>query len=166
MTRSPWPWPLDPKLDLVLERVVDVRPALVWKAWTTPAHLMRWFCPRPWTTVECEIDLRPGGKFRTVMRSPEGQDMPAGESCYLEVVEDERLVWTTALRPGYRPGASCPEDLAFTAAILLEPHGAGTKYTAIAMHADPDTAKRHADMGFQEGWGTALEQLVEVAREL
>lgn len=166
MNRSKWPWPVDPKLDLVLERVVDVRPALVWKAWTTPEHLMRWFCPRPWRTVECEIDLRPGGLFRTVMRSPEGQDMPAGDGCYLEVVENERLVWTSALGPGYRPTPACPDGIAFTAAILLEEQGAGTKYTAIAMHPDPESAKKHADMGFQEGWGKALEQLVEVAKEL
>ena len=48
---------------------------LVWKAWTMPEHLKKWFTPAPWQTVECEIDLRPGGIFRTVMRSPEGQDL-------------------------------------------------------------------------------------------
>src|SRR4051812_21279144 len=48
--------PLDPKTDLVLERVVDVAPELVWKAWTTPDDLKRWFTPAPWKTVDCEID--------------------------------------------------------------------------------------------------------------
>ena len=85
----------DPRLDLVLERVVEVPPELVWKAWTEPEHLKRWFTPLPWTTVECEIDLRPGGIFRTVMRSPEGQDHP-NMGCYLEVVPNRRLVWTDA----------------------------------------------------------------------
>ncbi len=66
---------IDPKLDLILEREIDVPPELVWRAWTEPQHLMKWFTPAPWKTVECEIDLRPGGIFRTVMRSPEGQDM-------------------------------------------------------------------------------------------
>ena len=51
---------LDPKTDLVLERVVDVAPELVWKAWTTPEYLKQWFTPAPWKTVGCEIDLRPG----------------------------------------------------------------------------------------------------------
>lgn len=69
MTRSN-PQQPDPKLDLVLERVVDVPRELVWKARTTPEHLKKWFTPAPWTTVDCEIDLRPGGIFRTVMRSP------------------------------------------------------------------------------------------------
>lgn len=51
----------NPKLDLVLERFVDVPPRLVWAAWTQPKHVMRWFTPAPWKTVDCEIDLRPGG---------------------------------------------------------------------------------------------------------
>lgn len=93
----------DPRLDLVLERMVDVPPERVWKAWTEPEHLKERFTPAPWDTIECEIDLRPGGIFRTVMRSPEGREVDAGAGCYLEVVENERLVWTTALEPGYRP---------------------------------------------------------------
>lgn len=148
---------LNPKLDLKLERVVDVPPELVWKAWTTPEHLVHWFAPRPWTTPECKIDLRPGGLFRTVMRGPEGQEF-AGDGCYLEVVPQRRLVWTNALLPGYRPAAE--SDLPFTGMILLEPQGRGTKYTAIAIHRDEKGCKQHADMGFESGWGTCLEQLV------
>ncbi len=85
----------DPRLDLVLERIVDVPPELVWKAWTSPEHLKPWFTPAPWHTVDCEIDLRPGGMFRTVMRSPEGQEFPH-MGCYLEIVTNQKLVWTNA----------------------------------------------------------------------
>ena len=49
---------IDPELDLVLERVVDVRPELVWQAWTRPEHIVNWFTPDPWKTIACEIDLR------------------------------------------------------------------------------------------------------------
>src|SRR5216683_7570134 len=82
---------LDPRLDLLLERVVDVPPELVWAAWTTPEHVKKWFTPAPWTTVDCEIDLRPGGIFRFVMRSPEGQEFP-NVGCYLEIVKNQKLV--------------------------------------------------------------------------
>ena len=54
----------DPRLDLTLERIVDISPARVWAAWTEPEHLKNWFTPAPWKTVDCEIDLRPGGIFR------------------------------------------------------------------------------------------------------
>ena len=168
MNRSQPPQP-DPKLDLFLERVVDVQPELVWRAWTTPEHLKKWFKPAPWTTVDCEIDLRPGGIFRTVMRSPEGQEFP-NIGCYLEVVDNERLVWTNALQPGFRPtsqpSALPCDELAFTAIISLEPHGSGTKYRALAMHKDEAGKKRHEEMGFHDGWGKALDQLVDIAKTM
>jgi uncharacterized protein YndB with AHSA1/START domain len=158
----------DPKLDLVLERVVPVPRERVWSAWTTPEHVKQWFTPAPWSTVDCEIDLRPGGIFRTVMRSPEGQEFP-NLGCYLEVIPNERLVWTSALAPGFRPiPASAPagdcSDLLFTAVITLEPHENGTKYTALVIHKDEADCRKHADIGFQEGWGKALDQLVALVK--
>jgi uncharacterized protein YndB with AHSA1/START domain len=153
-------WKLDPALDLVLEREIDVPPNLVFEAWTSPEHVPHWFVPRPWTITACEIDLRPGGKFRTVMRSPEGQEFP-NLGCYLEVVTNRRLVWTDALLPGYRPA---PEGF-FTAVLELEPKGRGTKYKAIALHRDPDGKAKHEQMGFYEGWGTVVDQLVEYLKQ-
>ncbi len=149
----------DPKLDLVLERVVDVPLELVWKAWTTPEMMVKWFTPAPWTTPEVEIDLRPGGIFRNVMQSPDGKKMENGGS-FLEVVPNERLVWTSALLPGFRPA---PPRLGFphiTAAILFAPLGSGTKYTAVVMHPSEEGRQMHEKMGFHDGWGTALDQLV------
>jgi len=162
---------LDPDLDLVLERVVDVPRELVWRAWTTPEHLKKWFTPVPWTTVDCEIDLRPGGIFRTVMRSPEGQEFP-NVGCYLEVIRNEKLVWTNALAPGFRPSKPQAAEvgecgvIVFTAVILLEAHANGTKYTALAMHQDESGRKTHEQMGFHDGWGKALDQLVAVVKKM
>ena len=155
----------DPRLDLFLERVVDVPAELVWAAWTTPEHVKKWFTPAPWTTVDCEIDLRPGGIFRFVMRSPEGQDFP-NAGCFLEIVKNERLVWTVALGPGYRPASERPDNLSFTAIIALEPQGSRTKYSALVMHRSEDERKRHEEIGFHEGWGKALDQLVAYARTM
>src|SRR5580692_235007 len=154
----------DPKRDLVLERIVDVPPNLVWAAWTRPDYIKQWFTPVPWQTVDCKVDLRPGGIFRTVMRSPEGQEFP-NNGCYLEVVENRKLIWTAALTEGYRP-QTAPAPFLFTATILLEPHGTGTKYTAIVIHGDEDSAKKHGDMGFHDGWGKALDQLVALAKTM
>lgn len=159
----------DPNLDLVLQRDIDVPPALVWRAWTDPQLLIRWFTPAPWSTVECTIDLRPGGRFHTVMCSPEGQHYP-NDGTYLEIVENERLVWTNMVAPGFRPsipakaeGHECAEFM-FTCILSLEPHGSGCRYTAIALHADADSRARHAAMGFEDGWGKALEQLLAVVK--
>ena len=156
----------DPQRDLVLERVVPVSPDRVWRAWTDPERLKQWFCPRPWRTTECEIDLRPGGAFYAAMQSPDGQDASGVNGCYLEIVPNQRLVWTVILGPGYRPLPQTGDVPGFTAIITLEPVPGGTKYTAIAMHLNPEDAAKHDEMGFHEGWGTALDQLVEVAQQL
>ena len=159
---------VDPSLDLVLERVVDVPPRLVWLAWTEPKHLMQWFTPAPWKTVECEIDLRPGGMFRTVMQSPEGERFP-DVGCYLEVVDQRKLAFTSALGPGYRPKTPVTppgEALAFSCVLTFEPEGTGTRYTAIAIHGDPGAKQRHEAMGFHDGWGKALTQLVDYVKHL
>ena len=161
---------LDPKLDLSFERIVDVPKELIWKAWTTPKHLMPWFCPLPWKTIECEIDLRPGGAFRTVMQSPEGQKFP-GLGCYLELIENEKLTWTNALLPGFRPAVLPPNavetgDFFFTATIQLATHGTGTRYTATVRHADEAGCQKHAAMGYEKGWGTALEQLIAYSKKM
>ena len=100
--------------------------------------------------------LRPGGAFWTVMRGPEGEEH-AGAACYLEVVENRRLVWTDALEPGYRPSGSP----FFTAVIEMEPDGnGGTRYRATAIHATEEARRQHEEMGFHDGWGTVLDQLV------
>lgn len=162
----------NPELDLMFERVVDVPRELVWQAWTTPELLTPWFCPLPWKTVACEIDLRPGGLFHTVMQSPEGQTFPS-DGCYLEIIKNEKLVWTNALEPGFRPakqpeaspGHECAEFL-MTATISLEPHANGTKYTAFVQHADAASRAKHEKMGFKEGWGVALDQLVAMINKM
>ncbi|WP_179958335.1 SRPBCC family protein [Chitinimonas arctica] len=155
------------QLDLTLTRDLDISPALVWKAWTDPEQLLKWFTPDPWRTVECDIDLRPGGRFRTVMRSPEGQDFP-NQGCYLEIVENRKLVWTNALEPGFRPAlppasGHCGHFL-FTAVLSLEPLGSGTRYSVRLLHGDEAGRKEHEEMGFHDGWNKALDQLVARVR--
>jgi uncharacterized protein YndB with AHSA1/START domain len=159
----------DPYLDLVFERIVDIPRELIWKAWTTPEHLKQWFTPAPWETIDCEIDLRPGGIFRTVLRSPEGQEFP-NLACYLEITPKERLIWTNALQPGFRPSKQEPSEnsnaFAFTAILSLEPLENGTKYRATVIHADEEDCKKHNGMGFQDGWGKALDQLVAYMKNI
>jgi uncharacterized protein YndB with AHSA1/START domain len=150
---------LNPDLDLLLERTVPVSPELVWKAWTRPEHIRRWFAPAPWTVEDCTIDLRPGGVFRTVMKAPDGKTYPS-EACYLDIEPIQRLVFTDALKPGYRPA----EEPFFTAIVTLEPDGSGTRYSALAMHQTREARDRHAEMGFESGWSTCLDQLVELVQ--
>ncbi|MGP1717291.1 MAG: SRPBCC family protein [Methylophilus sp.] len=163
--------PINPVLDLMLEREVDVSPEEIWHAWTTPEHLKQWFCPLPYKTVTCEIDLKPGGRFYTVMQSPEGLQFP-NTGCYLEVIPNQKLSWTNALEPGFRPAKS-PEqspghecaELLMTATITLQATANGTRYTASVLHPTAESKQRHEAMGFEQGWSMVLDQLVAAIKQ-
>jgi len=152
--------------DLVLDRVLNAPIDRVWDAWTDAEKLKQWWCPRPWTTPEAVIELRPGGRFFTRMEGPGGEGASGGDGCVLEVVRHERLVWTGALSAGFRPNpgaTSCGEggpSLMFTAIITFADAGDGrTRYRAHVMHLDAEGRDAHDKMGFHEGWGTAASQL-------
>lgn len=149
--------------NLRFERIVAARPEDIWAGWTSPDLIKKWFCPKPWATVECDIDLRPGGRFRTVMLSPEGERVE-GEGCYLEIVTNKRIVWTSALGPGFCPQIVPKGGFVFTAVVEFEPHQLGTKYQATVMHASPADLEVHKSMGFHEGWNAALDQLLELIK--
>jgi uncharacterized protein YndB with AHSA1/START domain len=150
-----------PEGDLVLERDLDISPAQVWQAWTRSEDAKAWFTPRPWRTIECEIDLRPGGRFMTHMEGPDGERMGPFHGCILEIVPERRLVWTSALEPGFRPKDASDAPFVFTCVVEMEPKGNGCHYKVTAMHKDAAAAEVHRKMGFHDGWGKALDQLVE-----
>ena len=156
------PYVADPELDLVLERTIPVAPDRVWAAWTEPELIKQWFTPAPFKTVGADIDLRPGGRSNITMESPEGEQYP-NDGCYLVVEPVSLLVFTSVMTEGFRPvsPSNGADDLPFTGRIELTaaPDG-GTHYRAIAIHADADGCRRHDEMGFQAGWGAALDQLV------
>ena len=153
----------NPNFDLTLERIVDVPAHKIWEAWTVPAKLMPWFCPKPWSVSECEIDLRPGGKFYTLMQGPNGESMP-NTGCFLEIIPDRKLVWTGALGEDFRPNPVDHLGFPFTGIIELSPHGGGTKYVATVLHNSEKDRDTHAQMGFEAGWGAALDQMVAMIK--
>ena len=147
------PHVIDPELDLELVRETDVAPELVWRAWTEPELLTQWFTPKPWETPVAEVDLRPGGKFRTVMRGPDGEEND-NTGCYLEVVPNERLVWTGALGPGFRPQS-------WPAAVHRDRRAAAERLgrDPLPRHRDaprPDDAQGARRDGLQRGLGRGL----------
>jgi uncharacterized protein YndB with AHSA1/START domain len=152
-----------PPHSLTLTRDLDLPPAALWRAYTEPELLMQWFCPRPWRVTACELDVRPGGAFSNTMEGPDGERAPH-TGCYLEATPDRRLVWTSALLPGYVPAPPPPPGgFHMTAIIDLTPLPDNrTRYEATVVHADAEACAAHEAMGFYVGWGLALDQLVEL----
>ncbi|SDP34449.1 Uncharacterized conserved protein YndB, AHSA1/START domain [Ralstonia sp. 25mfcol4.1] len=148
--------------DLVISRVLRAPRSVLWRAWSDPALLKEWWCPKPWTTQVRDFDLRPGGNFHTFMQGPDGgtSDNPG---CFLEVVPQSRLVFTSMLTGGWRPHKPW---LGFTAIITMEDDPGGSRYVARVMHPDDATRDQHEKMGFFEGWNTAITQLDDFALTL
>jgi uncharacterized protein YndB with AHSA1/START domain len=87
------------KEDLVVKRIIDAPIEMVWKAWTEPEHVMRWWGPKNYTSPSCKIDLREGGKYIFCMRAPKeqgGQDSYT-TGVYKKIVPMELLDFTQSL---------------------------------------------------------------------
>ncbi len=147
--------------ELVLTRLMDVPRTNIFRCWTEPDLLKQWFAPRPYTTPIAELDVRPGGATYIVMRSPEGQEMPM-RGVYLEVVPNERLVFTDAFTRAWEPS----EKPFFTGVVTLVEEGGKTRYTARARHWSREDCEAHEKMGFHEGWGQCADQLAALAVQL
>jgi uncharacterized protein YndB with AHSA1/START domain len=152
----------DPRRELVLTRVMNVPREKLWRAWTEPELLKQWFAPKPWAIARIEMELRPGGSNCFVMRSPEGQEFP-NQGVYLDVVPNERIVFTDAFVRAWEPS---PKPF-MTAIVTFEDLGNGrTRYTARALHWTEADREAHEKMGFHEGWGRCADQLAELAAGL
>ncbi len=147
--------------ELVLTRLIDAPREKVFRAWTDPALLKQWFAPLPYTTPVAELDVRPGGANLIVMRSPEGQDMP-NRGVYLEVVPNERLVFTDAYTEAWEPS----EKPFMTAILTFADEGGKTRYTARVLHWTVADREAHEKMGFHQGWGQCADQLAALVAKL
>jgi uncharacterized protein YndB with AHSA1/START domain len=151
-----------PKYELSLTRVIDAPRHKIFKAWTTPELVKQWFAPLPWTTPHVEMDLRPGGASLFVMADPDGNEFP-NRGVYLEVVENEKLVFTDAFTSAWVPSAKP----FMVGTITLEDLGGGkTKYTATVLHWSEEDRLAHEKMGFHEGWGQCTDQLAALVAKL
>lgn len=147
--------------ELHLTRLIEAPRRALWRCWTEPELIKQWFTPRPWTTPVVEVDLRVGGESYMLFRGPEGQEFP-NRGVYLELVPDERLVFTDAFHAGWVPSAKA----FMTGTVSFADEQGGTRYTAVVRHWSAEDRKQHEDMGFHEGWGKATDQLAALARTL
>lgn len=148
----------DPALDFAIERFIDAPTPLVWEALTTPAHLKEWYMPKPWgSVVRAEMDVRPGGIFSVDIATADGQEFP-NLGCFLDVVPQQRLVWTSMLFPGYRPAVF--DDIPITAIVTMESVGTGTRYVFTALHRSAADLEQNRESGFYQGTEIAVDQFV------
>lgn len=139
--------------EVAITRIFDAPRELVFKAWTDPKHLAQWWGPKGFTLPGCEMDFRPGGAYRFVMRGPDGNDYPF-HGVYLEIAEPERIVFTAIIDDA--PG----NELVTTATFAEE--GARTLLTVKQTVPTEPYAR-----GQKQGWTESLERLADhVTKEM
>ncbi len=123
--------------------------------------LKQWFAPLPYTTPVAELDVRPGGSNLIVMRGPDGQDLP-NRGVYLDVVENERLVFTDAYVKAWVPS----QKPFMTVSLTFVPENSQTRYTARVQHWTVADREAHEQRGFHAGWGICTDQLAALVARL
>ena len=147
-----------PELDLTVSRIIKAPRSAVWNAWTNPSSFEQWWVPAPETCRVMDMELRPGGFFRTEFSQDGVKFDPHMACCFLVVDDLERIVFTDALLAGFRPA----EASFMTAVITMKDHPEGTEYSATAMHRNVTDRNHHEELGFHDGWGTVTRQLAEL----
>jgi uncharacterized protein YndB with AHSA1/START domain len=136
---------------LVIERTFDAPRSLVFKVWTEPHHLVHWYGPRGFSLPSCEVDLRPGGTWRSCMLSPEGREHWV-HGVFREIVEPERLVFTWAHEN--EDGTPGHETLM---TVTFADQGGKTKLT-LHQAAFESVKERDSHRG---GWNSSMDRLAE-----
>lgn len=153
-----------------LTRVFDAPRALVFKCWTDPAYLARWWGPRTFVCPVCEVDARAGGRYRIVMRGADGTDYPMS-GAFREIVPNMRIVqegdtsekseeWHDMVDPDRKGQGKRKIDMLTT--TTFEDEGQGTKVTIVTRFPSMALRDSFAKAGMGEGWSSSLDKLSDL----
>ena len=151
--------------ELVISRVFDAPRELVWKAWTEPEHLMRWWGPKNFTSPVCKIDFRVGGVYLFCMRSPEGREFWS-TGVYREIVEPSRIVYTHSFADEkgvpvpashYEMPGDWPAETHST--VMFEEHQGKTRLTLRHVGIPSGVMSEMATAGWNESFDKLAESL-------
>lgn len=149
--------PINPELDLTIERFIAATPRTIWDAWTRPELLVQWWIPAPLVLRVNALDLRPAGAFSTSMSEDGTAFVPHVDGIVLSADPGRRFVFTNAIDGSWHP--ALPDPVAMTTEIILTERTGGTDYRAIVRHGSPEQRARHEELGFFDGWSTVTDQL-------
>jgi uncharacterized protein YndB with AHSA1/START domain len=144
--------------EVVITRVFDAPARLLFEAYSTREHLMKWFGPKGWPVTLCEVDFRVGGRVRIQMTGPDGQKNTPFGGQYLEIVPNRKIVYDNGFET---PGA---ERMIVT--VTFDEQGARTTLTIRTLFASVAMRNEHVGGGIEEGINSGLDQLVDVVAEM
>lgn len=157
----------------IISRLFDARPELVWKAWTEPPRMAQWWGPNCFTNPVCELDVRPGGVYRIVMRSPDGINYPL-KGVYREVLAPKLLVYTVDISDHpedwhghlkqHLEGRAADTTKPVLHNVSFEAEGGKTRVTIRQSFESAALRDAFVKMGMEQGWGQSLDRLTDALR--
>lgn len=146
---------------IVMTRTLDAPREIIWSIFTDPKHVAKWYGGYGFENPVCEMDVRPGGKWRHVMRTPDGAEYEMN-FVFVEVVRPEKLVWQHADH-GKATASRHPTSVM---TVTLEDAGKQTKWKLVSRFASLAERERALGMGFTTVLGEGNEKLNEIAKAL
>lgn len=145
--------------ELVITRVFDAPREMVWDAWTDPQQIVKWWGPRSFTLTVDEMDVRPGGVWRSTMHGPDGTEY-LNDCVFTEVVKPQRIVYE--LIPGRKHDRAAQKHETVQASWLFEEHGEKTRVTLRMLFPTAEARDRFArEYRAVEGGNETLDRLHE-----
>ncbi|HTZ93214.1 MAG TPA: SRPBCC family protein [Streptosporangiaceae bacterium] len=142
---------------ILITREFDAPPHLVYRAWTTPELIKRWWAGDRGEVTSAEVDLRPGGRWRYVMTASGGFEV-AFHGEYQEIVPAERIVCTEVFEG--MPDAAAVSTVTFT------DRDGRTTLSVLVQHQTRENRDAHVNSGMEGGMQESMSHLEEVARSL
>jgi uncharacterized protein YndB with AHSA1/START domain len=154
--------------EFVITRTFDAPRSLVFRAWTEPKHMAEWWGPKSFTNPVCDMDVRPGGAWRIVMRGPDGADYPL-KGVYREVIKPKLLVmtmdlsehpddWHDLVDPNRDKSKGRP-SLDPLCTVIFEEQGGKTELTIRMSFVTANLRDAMVKMGMEPGWNQSLDRL-------
>ena len=141
---------------LTIEKTFNAPIKLVWDAWTQPEYILKWWAPNGMDIKVIAHEFKVGGKWKYAMPMPDGKEF-ISEGTYKEIIALEKIVTSADFKP-------MTEGVELQ--TLFEADGDKTKFTFNVIHATPEYCKQQEEMGFYNGWGSALDRLENLVAEL
>lgn len=146
---------------IIMTRVFEAPRELVWAMFTEPKHVAKWYGGRGFENPVCEMDVRPGGLWRHVMRTPSGEEF-ANEFVFVEVIKPEKLSWQH-IDYGREPSGAHPTS---RMTVTLEEAGANTRWRLVTEFSSFEERALAQRIGFAEAIAEGSDKLNALAKAL
>ena len=141
---------------LTIEKTFNAPIKVVWDAWTQSEHIIKWWAPIGMDIKVIEHNFKVGGKWKYSMPMPDGNEF-ISEGIYKEIVELKKIITSADFKP-MTQGVELQ--------TFFEADGEKTKFIFSVVHATPEYCKQQEEMGFYNGWGSALDRLETTLKTL